>query len=186
MGFNYHIDTSKTIGFDVRYGYGKFQGISEFEYFQNIEPGSVYLETNSYDNSIREGSFFSLNLQYSHNFAKAGHKLNILGNLSLRNGDESHLNRLTDAENTILAAQYSTESGPSKEWRVQADYTLPLRGKDKFEAGFQSRTGNSIDETGLSLYDQLSGNFELQPGYSNKTDYNRTIRINLFTVCRRN
>ena len=134
-----------------------------------------YIESNSFDKSQRSGNFLNLNLQYSHEFAKKGHELVVRGNVSSRNGDESHLNSLLNDENSILEAQRSTESGPSERWRVQADYTLPLISKDKFELGFQSRTGKSIDNTELYLFNISNNIYEYQPDSSNKTDYTRTI-----------
>jgi len=174
-GISFNLDTNKVLSFDVRYGFRKWQGISEFEYFERLDPATSYTETNSFDESQRSGNFLSFNLQYSHEFAKKGHELVIRGNVSSRNGDESHINSLLNDENPILEAQRSTESGPSERWRIQVDYTLPLRTKDKFEAGFQSRTGHSIDNTELYLFNTSTNIYEYQSDYSNKTDYTRTI-----------
>jgi outer membrane receptor protein involved in Fe transport len=174
-GLTFSIDSNHIVGIDARYGYYKHQGISDFDYLQNTNPSTTNFETKSFDNSMREGNFLSVNLRYTHKFAKKGHELYFLGNVSARNGDENNINRLIDNENTILDAQKSTESGPSEQWRFQLDYTLPIGAKDKFEAGIHSRTGTSNDNTDLNIYNSLTGIYESQPEYSNETEYQRTI-----------
>ncbi len=174
-GLTFSLDSNHIIGIDARYGYHKHQGISEFDYIKSTIPSSFIEETNSFDNSSREGNFFSVNLQYTHRFTKKGHEIYFNGNLSSRDGDESHINSLLNNENLILEAQKGTESGPSEYWRFQLDYTLPIGLKDKFEAGLQSRIGTSNDNTGLYIYNSLTGLYEPMPDYTNETDYHRTI-----------
>lgn len=174
-GISIHPDTNNTISFDFRYGYRKWQGISEYDYSERTEPATLLSQTNSFDESERSGNFYSINMQYYHQFAKKGHEINVMANYSDRTGTESHTNNLQDNENTILNGQYSTEVGPSASWRIQIDYTLPLSEKGKFEAGYQSRIGKSEDNTELYLFNTITELYDYQPDYSNQTDYNRSI-----------
>ena len=69
----------------------------------------------------------------------------------------------------------STEAGPSDRIEFKLDYTLPVSKTDKFEAGLQSRTGNSGDYTEMYTLQVTSNTYEIDNLYSRNTDYNRNI-----------
>ena len=168
-------DSNNSVSLDFRYGYGKWHRLTSYDYMEKTEPSSGIFNTSSFDDSQRSGNFFSVDLQYAHHFAGEGHKLIIQANYSDRIGTESHQNSLVDDEGTTLEAQLGTEDGPSHRYEIQADYTLPLREKDKFEAGYQIRNNYSEDNTGLYLFNENTNELEFQQDYSNETKYYRDI-----------
>ena len=146
-------------------------GDSRNNYNEWTDPSEIHKYYTSKDNSSRSGGFYSVNLDYKHDFQRKGHELLASVDISDRHGDEKSENETRNEQNQITYAQRFIEKGPSRRYRLNLDYTLPLREKDKFQAGYQSRLNNSVDRTeryDLNLETRL---YEIQPLYSHHVDY---------------
>ncbi len=170
-GADYSLTDKDLLTLSFRAGGRNNNGDSRNDYNKWTEPGGTYDRYVSSDDRKRDGSFYSVNLDYKKDFTRKGHEL--LGSLdfSRRSGNEESTNELRDLSNTITQAQRFLESGPSKRVRFNLDYTLPLREEDKFQAGMQSRVENSTDETEMHDYNLENQIFEQQPLYSHAIDY---------------
>ena len=89
--------------------------------------------------------------------------------------DEENITALFSLAQEPIEGIKSTEAGPSDRIEFKLDYTLPVSKTDKFEAGLQSRTGNSGDYTEMYTLQATSNTYEIDNLYSRNTDYNRNI-----------
>ena len=69
-----------------------------------------------------------------------------------REGEDTRSNVLLNEADEITSGQINTEDGPGSVLQLNLDYTLPITESVKLEAGYQSRIGNSTDETTLMDY----------------------------------
>jgi outer membrane receptor protein involved in Fe transport len=129
----------------------------------------------SREDSERSGEYYSLNVDYRHRFTRQGHELSGQAIYNGRDGDENAVNELRDMNNIITSGQRSMEKGPSNEVRLKIDYILPLREKDRFEAGYQSRLHTSEDTNERCDYNPEPGDYDFRPEFSYTTDYDRNI-----------
>lgn len=174
-GLGYNVTDNDMFNLEFHYGFGKFSGSTDQNYTESIDPGGVSNKYISYESGGREGHFYSVNLDYRHDFAKKGHNLDTRISLRHRGGNERSINELLNAEDEITSGQINTEVGPGRVFQTNVDYTLPVGEKDKFQAGYQSKFGNSVDATDLYDYNTSTEEYELLPQYSNETDYRRDI-----------
>jgi outer membrane receptor protein involved in Fe transport len=141
------------------------------QYDEWTVPGEGHTYYTGTDISTRKGDFYSLNLDYKHDFQRKGHELLASVDISNRGGDEQSENEMRDNQDQITYAQRFIEKGPSRQARLNLDYTLPLRENDKFEAGYQSRLNSSADETERYDYNLENRQYEIQPLYGHHVDY---------------
>ena len=174
-GLGYNITEKDFFNFEFNYGYSRYERTSNQDYEEGIEPGGSLNEYTSYQLGKRGGNFYSLNSSFQHDFEGKGH--NIVAQVQYRNreGEESSINKLLDIDDEIASGQLSIENGPGAVLQLNLDYTLPIGEDNKFETGYQSRIGRSKDKTELLWYNPDNGEYELQPEFSNDTDYSRDI-----------
>jgi len=175
-GFNYSLTDKDLFTAEFNYGYREGEGWASQNYEEWIEPGSSSISRYlSRETGRRGGNFYSFNVNFKHDFNTPGH--NITAGLSYRSreGEDTSTNQLLDSAGNISSGQINTEDGPGRVLQLNLDYVLPVGENSKFEAGYQSRLGKSKDITSLSIYDPMTGLFELQPEYSNETSYLRDI-----------
>jgi len=180
-GIDLYLSKKDVLSVGVRYG-GRameFQSDEDFETW--MEPGESGDLYTSYSESKRGGDFYWLNMDYQHDFARKGHKLNAQVNFSRRYGDEESLDELKDLNGLITSGHKSTEDGPSRRWRMKFEYVLPLRENDRFEAGYQNRLRVSEDITTADFYNNDTGVYETFPEFNHTTSYERNIH-SLYTL----
>lgn len=161
--------------FGFRYGEFSMGGDSRQDYDEWTEPGGQHNLYISQEESEHSGEYYSLNMDYRHRFAQQGHELSSQVIYSGRDGNDDTVNELRDMNRTITSGQRSTEKGPSHRLRLKLDYVLPLREKDRFEAGYQGRISSSEEANELYDYNPDSGEYEIQDDYSHTTNYDRDI-----------
>lgn len=180
MGFRGGLDMNLTdsdlLRFSFRYGDRSGGRDSEMEYMLWTDPGSDTLNYTSKNTSDRGGDFYSVNLDYQHKFKKEDHELSTQIDLSRRNGEEESLSEQFDENGQQNFGQYSTESGPSNRIRYNLDYKLPLRGKNRIEAGYQYRYSLSEDDNSMDTWNPDSNTYIPDLNYYRTTDYTRNIQ----------
>jgi outer membrane receptor protein involved in Fe transport len=175
-GIDYSLSEKDNLALNFRLGRFEMESKSDLDYFEQISPLNSETYYTSVENSIRGGDFLSSTIDYNHNFKKKGHKIFTSINYRERKMDEENTNILYDLDNTEIEGRKTTEIGPSKVWRIKADYTLPITKTNKFEAGLQFRMGKSTDNTDLSdLVVNSNNQFLIVPEYTNGIDYQREI-----------
>jgi outer membrane receptor protein involved in Fe transport len=162
---------------DIQLRAGARSGESDanYDYEEWISPPGTYSRYVSRSDHSRSGDFYSAKFDYRHTFARKGHQLVALIDVSRRDGEEESSDELLDLAGQITSGRRSSESGPGDRLTTKIDYTLPLREEDKFEAGYQSRFGRSEEINELYDYDPVGGDYVFQPDYSNTTNYDEDI-----------
>ncbi len=174
-GFDYDLTKNDVISLGIRYGYREGKRIITQDYLQWTEPGAKQLIYDSYGLSNRWGHFYSVNLDYQHNFRRKGHQLSGSLLIQKRDGNEKSVDELRNDSDQLTSGRQSTEKGPSQPVRIKFDYTLPVNKNNKFEAGYQSRFGYSEDITGLSDYDSTSNQYIAEPKFDHSVQYINNI-----------
>jgi outer membrane receptor protein involved in Fe transport len=174
-GLGYNISDKDFIDFEFNYGYGKYSNNTEQRFDEGIEPGGTLNNYLSYQDRSRGGNFYSINGSYRHDFTGKGHNLMAQFQYRTRQGEERTVNQLEELDGTISSGQFNTEDGPGTEIQLNMDYTRPFGEASKLETGYQARLGVSNDVTELYWYNPKNGDYELQPEFSNDTDYSRDI-----------
>lgn len=201
-GFEYNPNKNNFFSLSGRYGNWDMNNGSDLLYSDYTLPETEFLKYNSMDQTQRGGDYFAVDAVYQHSFRKkvdgkpvgkdgvgskkksgedprAGgmnsHNIKFQLNYRNRMSDETTINALLDLDNNIIGGQKNIENGPSESLRINIDYTLPFKNNNKFEAGLQSRMGESNDNTEFWLYNEQSEHIEYIPAFSNQTKYNRNI-----------
>ncbi len=174
-GLGYNITERDIFNAEFNYGYFSWQNSTNQDYVEWIDPGDQLNNYISQETGRRAGNFYSYAFNYRHDFLKKGHFLTADFSYRNREGEDTSTNQLLDQEGDISSGQINTEDGPGHEMQMNLDYTLPVGENKKLEAGYQSRLGNSSDATSLSFYNTIRGEYELQPEFSNETNYKRDI-----------
>ncbi|HEY9114328.1 MAG TPA: outer membrane beta-barrel family protein [Bacteroidales bacterium] len=174
-GIEYDVTKNDFISLGGTIGNWDMEGTSDLFYTEWDYPSSYNNNYSSMEKSARGGNYYELNGAYQRKFARKGHQLNLNANYQFRDADEYSQSELTDTAGVLDNGKKNVETGPGQRLDIKLDYTLPLREKDKFEAGFQSRNNRSEDNTELYFLDPETGDFILQPEFSHLTDYTENI-----------
>ncbi|MCB2195115.1 MAG: TonB-dependent receptor [Bacteroidetes bacterium] len=170
-GFDWTFNPRNSINFEVRAGYRDSKRDYTTDYQEYTIPATVSYNYISEESSTRGGWFYNYNLSYTHKFMKKGHQLYTLLNYRTSDSDEESMNELFDLSDILTSGQKSYESGPGRDYRVQMDYTLPLRVNDKFEAGYILRIDDSDELSELEEYNPVTQIYEYMDDYRNDVDH---------------
>ncbi|MEO0004599.1 MAG: outer membrane beta-barrel family protein [candidate division WOR-3 bacterium] len=109
--------------------------------------------------SLDNGLNFSLSLDAGHNFGKKGHEISFKLDYSGRSSLDSTQTEESIA-GTLRTGKRTIETHQGRPFNLKLDYTLPLREKDKFEAGYQARLRFGPNQTSRSAnYDTASKSY---------------------------
>ncbi|MDA3890023.1 MAG: TonB-dependent receptor [Salinivirgaceae bacterium] len=173
-GMDWDFTSNDVIGINVRAGDRFNERSTEKNYYEYNSETGIETLSKTEDNSSRGGYFWSVAMNYRHNFNKdKTHFIEFQTNVHGRNGDEESENIERNLKNEILTGQRSTEIGPSSDLRLKLDYTKPFDWGGKFETGWQSHYSISNDENKVYHFDTLNNNYVFQQRYSNNTKYTR-------------
>lgn len=122
---------------------------------------------------------FDWNNDYVHKFKKDGHQIDIAGEWSHGITDFNSTSLYSSNTNGDLMSQ---DNGVNNEYTIQADYTLPVNDKFKFEAGgkdiIRRLTSKFYNYDGVSNNVDLTadpGSFIYDSKSSNDYNYNQTV-----------
>ncbi|MBK0384120.1 TonB-dependent receptor [Pedobacter sp. SD-b] len=111
-----------------------------------LSQSNTLLDYGSGFNNQNENDFgYDLNLDFSHKFKKP--KEEITGNFSYGNGNQNQTEKIVQnffdsngavSQNRISSDRRNNVAEDTKSYNIQLDYTLPLKGESKFEAGYRS------------------------------------------------
>ncbi|NQT34144.1 TonB-dependent receptor, partial [bacterium] len=174
--FGYNITEIDHINLGLRFGQGNMDSESDLDFTEWTEPGSGETKYSSLGDSKREMDYTSVTLTYKHYFDQEYHNLSILTNYGQRKIEGESASELFDNNNQAVEGKKNTENRTSNRYRLQIDYTKPLREGHKFEAGYQNTYGKPEDKTELFELNTATGQYELQSLFSHQTDYVRDIR----------
>jgi outer membrane receptor protein involved in Fe transport len=119
----------------------------------------------------RNGQFVGVNLTHIHKFDSTGHEIKSEFNFGYRDGDEYTLTKSVQ-DGSFTDGRNTKEFGPSRDYELKIDYSLPFSEKSRFEAGLNSELELSDDINEYYELNLLTNEFIFQPLYSNTTKYN--------------
>jgi outer membrane receptor protein involved in Fe transport len=125
----------------------------------------------SHDSSERGGVHLAANLEHQHRFGREGHQLLASASYTRRTGDDRSTNLLSDTSGRVLSGLRQKETGPRQPIRLKLDYTLPLRGEDRLEAGVSGAVHRARSESRVWEYDRADDSFHYRPEYSQVVRY---------------
>jgi len=82
---------------------------------------------------------------------------------------------LTYEGGNLTEGNIYTETGPSNSYRFNLDYKLPLSNDSKFETGLQAQFGKSGDIGRNYVYNDVTGEYDLNELFSSDVDYRRDV-----------
>ncbi len=178
----YSFNNRNNLNANVNMGYHQFYVESN----SDIIRGADTIENLTSESvNDKEDRYLETSLGYQHLFNQAGHKLEGMISYSLL--DNSYNDEVFESNTDQIALlqpyyqrQQSSQEGNENKLQVKMDYSLPIKNKQMFEAGFQSRREvNDIDydfisestSGGVEDYGMISinrSNFALYGLYSGK------------------
>jgi len=174
-GVSYDLTQSDNISAGFRYGNRDFGSTSNRYYSESSSNLSDVIEYNSRDETIMQGDFYALNLDYTHNFPTKDHKLYLQLYYSYRDMDQISFNALYSFDNDLIKAKDYTEGGPGKNWRIKAEYKLPFSTTDYLEAGYQGRISSDDEFNENYDLDLATNEYVLLDEFSHLSIYKRDI-----------
>jgi len=175
-GIDLNLSSQDNLSLGAQFGKREMQSSLTLDYDEwsdRSDEHNVYI---SQDDGKHSHVFYSLALDYLHRFLKKNHEIAAQTFFSQRNGDEESINQLLDTAGIVVNGQQNMEEGPTTLLRLKLDYRLPLRERDKFETGYQSRINRSEDINKMYEYDAVTGAYEFVPQFSHTTKYTRNIQ----------
>jgi outer membrane receptor protein involved in Fe transport len=201
-GVEYNLSKNDYFSVSAEYGKMDMSNFSILRYDDYSFPELVNFSYNSFDETSRIGNFTNIDGVYQHNFPKKKkeespgpdnsevkrgkgnkpgfaqtniHYLKLEFSYRNRNIDEYTINELRSLSDLLIGGKKNVEIGPSDGYNVNLDYSLPIKKKDKFEAGLGLRNNKSTDQTELWLYNALTDQIEFVDEFSNFTSYFQNI-----------
>jgi outer membrane cobalamin receptor len=102
--------------------------------------------------------FFFVTADHEHLFDTTGHKLTASAYLVMNSGTNNSVTvQMDSAGADTTYGRRNDEPGPMNRASLDLGYTLPVRQKDKLEAGFQSRLEGADQDLRISTYDTTAG-----------------------------
>ncbi len=154
----------------LRYGTRGGSQNSTLNYINWSDTDPELLSYKSISERSRDGQYAGTNLTYIHKFTGKGHEIKSEFNFGYNDGDESTLTE-SIKDNLFLDGKNTKEFGPSRDYEIKIDYSLPISETSRFEAGYDSEIESSTDNTELYELNTQTGEYVIQPLYSNLTEY---------------
>lgn len=180
-GIDYYINEHNTIslsGSGGTYGF-EVNANSNIHNYVNDILNSDYSLSENFTN--RYGEYYSLNLNFDHQFADPGHKLTAMAYYSYRGGnDETEQNAYDTNSDYVIQPgnatriKSNTEDGRDQ-YRFKLDYLKTLNAKSKLEAGYQSRISSNSQHYNFYDFNNTTQTWEINNLYTNRFNFSRNI-----------
>jgi outer membrane cobalamin receptor len=138
-------------------------------------PGDAPLPLRSDEDWELLADRYEATLDLHHDFRGDGHQLDLHLSRGHRDKDESSLSETRTPEGDFVEGFRSTETGPHDRWILKLDYTLPLGGEERLEAGAQSRLDDDTNRNRLFQRTTDDTVYVSEPRFSYTTEYTRTV-----------
>lgn len=172
-GIEFKLGNYDLLSFGGRFGDRESQRNSVLNYNQWSDSQPELFNYISRSVRSRSGNFFSLNSNYLHKFNLSGHEIS--GELIFSRSNSDEFTKSSEiGGNGQFDGKWTTEEGPSTDFRGKIDYILPLNLNSKFESGYQGQLDISTERTGLLEFEQASSDYEFRPQFSYSTEYTRS------------
>jgi outer membrane receptor protein involved in Fe transport len=174
-GLDWYLSASDIWSLGFRYGGRDMVMSSERNFDEWTAPGDTHELYISENGTERGGDFYSLSMDYGHEFGQKEHKLASHAMFSRRTGDEQATTELLDMNGAVISGQRAEEKGPSSRIQFNLDYALPIWGINRFETGYQVSLRQSTDTNEVYEYDPVVSGYAFRPEFSHAVDYDDNI-----------
>lgn len=169
-GFDFTINPSSSFSLGYRFNDRERGSASDrlFSEWTSVNPDPIVYS--SFEDGGRGGYSHSLSLDYKLDFNQQGHGILAQVVLETSDSEDNSINLLLNNQRDTLSGQRSLEAGPSQEYTIKLDYTLPFSETQKLEAGYQTQ---------IDLSDESNAFFELNPqtsGFVHNDDFSKQVR----------
>lgn len=181
-GVNYDFSPKSNMAFEANagtYTFGIDRTNSSHEYTIPATEDTYFLNT---DVMSRTGQYYSGNMNFTRTFDTAAHKIVAMAYFSQQSGDgiEELEYHETDENYIIQPGELSqknrnVETGTSLEYRLQVDYSKPLK-NGTLEAGYQARIDDNIEDFVYQEYDPDTDSWNSVGESSSEIDFYRNIQ----------
>lgn len=181
IGLDYLMNDKNTLGGNIHYG--KDDGSFAFDdlLYTKYSSGEISGGYNSLLNYNYEGQNYSGNVHYIKKTNKEGEELDINGNISHYNHDNStpSFSEFFDADEIIIPGS-AIERNDATDFSVdiysgKIDYTLPLKNNAKLETGIKHTFTNTSNNLFAQTKDFLSGEWLNDSLVSNDFSYKENV-----------
>jgi len=173
-GFDYLIDNRNTISLSGNIVHGTFEPTLNSNLRSTADSlgqaPDPTLFTQRYSTSTSHFNNHGAMLSFKHTFPRSGEEISADVNYSQGANDNYNLVKLTPGS----WQQQQTGNGDNKYFTAQADYTLPLGEKSKFEAGGRIAIRNN---TSINTIDTLNSSNEFIPNQLLSSNYTFRDRV---------
>ncbi|NEU08797.1 TonB-dependent receptor [Flavihumibacter sp. R14] len=173
LGAEYFINPKTTIGLSGNFNVRDNSGLENLDYLYS---NFINKDGSSFRTSNRDGnsSGYDLSLDLSRDFQKKGHGLT--ANFSFGQSSEDDQQQFhqeffaTTGQRDSMDRRINENSEFDANYNIQIDYSLPITGKQKFEAGFRTNLRKSDESQYSEVFSTLNNEFNVDYGQSNDFD----------------
>lgn len=180
-GLDYYYDDRNNFGFNMSYGLNDFGKDYTSNIFDRTIPSTYNLYTISQNTGGRNSNFINASVNWHHDFKRKGEKIETYFYYSqeVENSNDDQKEIYSDANwntyNGLKNWYKTTDNENNKEFRANIDYTIKLKGDNKFEAGFQTRNYRENSDFIYNAFDTIASDWTIKPEYGNSMLFNRDI-----------
>jgi outer membrane receptor protein involved in Fe transport len=180
-GIEWYLSPKSTLSLSGELGKSDNSNTSLGQTQRFTSPATQSLFSVTDEMSRRQNDFYSLNLNFQHNFNSDGHKLEAMAFYSGEEGSdvEEENERVADARyqptDQFIERVFSQETEEENEFRLKIDYTLPFSKSGKVEAGMLSRIDSETEALTFEVFDEETGNWIIRDDFTSVTDFRRDI-----------
>lgn len=180
-GADFYLGTNTTLTLSGETGSSERgnEGGGRTENFTIPASESIYSITE--ETSDRNNDFYTLNMNFQHNFDDKGHRIEATAFYSDETGTDNEIEgELLADENWNPTDEYlsnvsTLETEDEQDFRLKIDYTYPFSDDGRFEAGYQGRLESEYETLEFRDFDQESNSWIINDEYSSSTDFQRDI-----------
>ncbi|MCR5453775.1 MAG: TonB-dependent receptor family protein [Bacteroidales bacterium] len=184
LGFDYYFDDNNLMNFSVSGGMWGSEGDGNTYYdnwSQLVGTSLDYQEkanqetVESVSDDESSSKYINANFSYTHNFLGKGHKIVASGYISRSKREADNSFTQFVKETSVTTGHIIDDNKSTTRGRFNLDYTKPLSGEGKFEAGMQEDYNRAVTDYAFNNYDQEADVYTRDPEFSNDLTFLRSI-----------
>jgi outer membrane receptor protein involved in Fe transport len=178
-GIDFNFTDKSTIGFSSNINFrnnDRSQNSITNVYNHNQNPLQQLLGNT---NSVGSGNNHDFNLDYSTKFNKP--KEEFTANLSLAQGDENNVDSIFNQtityllNKTVTTKQFNLNTGNTRNYNIQADYTDPIGKNGKLELGYRGTLNRAENDFAANIFNFANNGYAFDPTISTDFVYDEKI-----------
>jgi len=179
-GLDYNLTDNDLLGVQLSigsWGMNSTRTSNSAEYLGDASSTTNPLYSITENDGGRGGTYVNTALDFEHRFNGANdHRLEARINYTIRDFEEEWKFEQFSANDSIIEGRITTEAGPTQRTRLDIKYEQPIGNEGNLEGGYLIRSGISIDNSGLQVWNQTSESYDVLSEYEKETEYRRFIQ----------